>query len=225
MVCCFNEIVAIYYDSRWRDIAMTKTKDVTRDVERFDKWSSSYDQSWMQSRFFDKVHQQVLQVVAETAEHKPPVTILDIGCGTGKLLHSAQALWPHSSLVGVDAAEGMIEVARRRLPDDTFYNSVAEHLPLPDASVDVAISTISFHHWQDQEQGLREVARVLQPGGYFFLADIALPVWLALVVRGTRFHSRAELRTYFERTGFQVRKQQSVYSRHVIVTVGERGKR
>ncbi len=198
-------------------------KGMTRDVERFDQWSSTYDRSWMQSRFFDKVHQQVLQVVAATTEHKQPVTILDIGCGTGKLLQSAQALWPQASLIGIDAAEGMIEVAQRRLPDGTFYNGAAEHLPLPDASVDVAISTISFHHWQDQKQGVREVARVLQPGGYFFLADMALPAWLALVVRGTRFHSRAELRTYFKRAGLQVLKQQSVYSRHVIVTVGERG--
>jgi len=176
----------------------------------------------MQRRFFDKVHQKLLTVVAGMVGVKQPAVILDVGCGTGKLLRRARSYWPQAQVIGVDAAEGMIEVARRELPEGTFYRGVAENLPMPDASVDVAISTISFHHWRDQKEGVREVARVLQPGGYFFLADIALPTWLAKVVRNTRFHSRAELRAYFEQAGLVVRLQQLVYSRHVIVTMGER---
>ncbi len=198
------------------------TGNMTKDVERFNQWSSTYDESWMQRRFFDKVHQKLLTVVAGMVGVKQPAVILDVGCGTGKLLRRARSYWPQAQVIGVDAAEGMIEVARRELPEGTFYRGVAENLPMPDASVDVAISTISFHHWRDQKEGVREVARVLQPGGYFFLADIALPTWLAKVVRNTRFHSRAELRAYFEQAGLVVRLQQLVYSRHVIVTMGER---
>jgi len=198
------------------------TGNMTKDVEHFNQWSSTYDASWMQRRFFDKVHQEILIVVAGIIGQKQPAVICDVGCGTGKLLRRARTYWPQAQVIGVDAAEGMIEVARRELPEGTFYSGVAENLPLPDTSVDVAISTISFHHWHDQEEGVREVARVLRPGGYFFLADFALPAWLAKVVRNTRFHSRAELKAYFERAGLVVKSQRPVYSRHVIVTVGER---
>jgi ubiquinone/menaquinone biosynthesis C-methylase UbiE len=199
------------------------TGNITRDVEHFDRWSSTYDASWMQRRFFDKVHREVVIVATEIIGQKQPAVILDVGCGTGRLLHRVQTCWPQANLLGVDAAEGMIEVARRELPEGTFYRGVAENLPLANASVDIVISTISFHHWSNQKEGVREVTRVLRPGGYFFLADIALPAWLAIVMRNTRFHSRAELRAYFERAGLIVRSQQPVYSRHVIVTVGEQG--
>ena len=74
-------------------------------------------------------------------------------------------------------------------PNATFYTSMAESLPLQDNSVDLALSTTSFHHWQDQAAGIREIARVLRPGGYFMLVDISLPEWLGGVSRLNRFHS------------------------------------
>jgi ubiquinone/menaquinone biosynthesis C-methylase UbiE len=198
------------------------TKGKTRDVEHFNRWSSTYDDSWMQRRLFDRVHSKVLALAGSMIEHSQPVTILDVGCGTGRLLRKAQTFWPQAHVIGVDAAEGMIDIARRELPEGIFYTGVAENLPLAEASVDVAVSTISFHHWHNQEEGLREIARVLRPGGYFLLADFVLPAWLAVIIRRARFHSDAQLRRYFERAGLNVRQQQQINSRHVIVTVGER---
>ena len=105
-----------------------------------------------------------------------PDTVLDVGCGTGRLLRKAKARWPNAQFIGVDPATGMIENARRLMPDAKFYVSQAESLPLPDASVNLVFSTASFHHWQDKEKGLREIKRVLQVGGLLFLADF----WPAL---------------------------------------------
>ncbi len=79
-------------------------------------------------------------------------------------------------MIGVDAAEKMIEQATQLFPEAEFHVAMAEALPLPDASVDLAFSTLSFHHWANQAKGISEVARVLRPQGRFLLADITIPL-------------------------------------------------
>ena len=59
-----------------------------------------------------------------------------------------------TQLLGVDPAPGMIEVAKRLTPTARLYLGTGEALPLEEASVDLALSTISFHHWQDQAAGV-----------------------------------------------------------------------
>jgi ubiquinone/menaquinone biosynthesis C-methylase UbiE len=185
------------------------------DIERFSRWSRTYEDSWMQKHFFDRVHEAVLTLAANGVE---PETILDVGCGTGRLLRAAGTRWPHAALIGVDAAEGMVEVARSLTPGATFYVAIAEALPLPDASVDLALSTTSFHHWSDQTAGIREVARVLRPEGRFFLADIAGPALLSKLLHRSRFQSPAHVRTLFTDAGLRVILQKPVVSRFVLVT-------
>ncbi len=53
------------------------------DVERFDRWSSTYEGYWLQKLIFDRVHRAVLDAVADQAR---PEVLLDVGCGTGRLL-------------------------------------------------------------------------------------------------------------------------------------------
>ena len=99
----------------------------------------------------------------------------DIGCGTGQLLETLRRLLPEAELIGIDPAEGMISVARARFHNDPRVRlevSSADHLPLGDGSLDVVTTTLSFHHWEHQGAALREVARVLRPGGRLLLADI-----------------------------------------------------
>jgi ubiquinone/menaquinone biosynthesis C-methylase UbiE len=136
-----------------------------KDIARFDHWSSTYEHSWMQRAFFEQAHQATLALAAGLVQQ--PASVLDVGCGTRKLLRQARTYWPEAQLIGVDPANGMLEMAKRLTPNATFFPGMAEALPLQDASVDLALSTISFHHWQDQAAGLREIARVLRPGGTF----------------------------------------------------------
>jgi ubiquinone/menaquinone biosynthesis C-methylase UbiE len=196
------------------------TKHRKKDVERFDEWASTYENSWLQRVFFDPAHQATLALAAETVHQ--PANVLDIGCGTGKLLRRAYTYWPQAQLIGVDPANGMIEMAKRLTPNAIFHTGVAETLPLQDASVDLALSTLSFHHWQDQAAGIGEVARVLRPGGHFILVDVIFPDWFVRVFRFKRFHSSAQMRTLFVQAGFHVQTQQTLAWRKWLATVGKK---
>ena len=196
------------------------TKRREKDIERFDQWASTYEDSWLQRSLFDQAHQATLALAAHLVHQ--PASVLDVGCGTGKLLRRANSCWPEAQLIGVDPANGMIEMAKRLTPNATFFTGMAEALPLPDASVDLALSTTSFHHWQDQAASIREIARVLRPGGYFILVDASFPDWLARVFRLKRFHSPAQLRALFIQASFHVQTQQTLAWRRWLATVGNK---
>ena len=196
------------------------TKHREKDIERFDQWSSSYENSWLQRAFFDKTHKAALALAASIVHQ--PESVLDIGCGTGRLLRRAYRYWPEAQLIGVDPAQGMIEKAKLLTPNATFFTAMAESLPLKDNSVDLAISTTSFHHWQDQSAGIREVARVLRPGGYFILVDASFPDWLVGAFRLKRFHSKTQFRTLFVQAGLHVQAQQKLAWRSWLATVGDK---
>lgn len=191
----------------------------TRDVQHFERWSRSYEGSWMQRRLFGPVHMAVLDLASPLGA---PVTLMDVGCGTGRLLRAAALRWPEARLIGVDPAEGMVEAARALTPSATFYRSLAETLPLPDASVDLALSTLSFHHWGDQAAGIHEIARVLRPGGHFILADFAPPGILARLRLTGRFQPAAARIRLLTDAGFHVERRQDVAYRWVLATVAVR---
>ncbi|HXZ98376.1 MAG TPA: class I SAM-dependent methyltransferase [Candidatus Acidoferrum sp.] len=192
-------------------------KQETDDVREFNRRSTTYESSRKQWLFFDRLQRAVLGLVESEAN---PESILDVGCGTGRLLRKAGERWPNSRLIGVDPAEGMIEKARLLMPNATFYVGMAESLPLPDASVDLAFSTASFHHWRDKVQGVCEVRRVLRPGGRFFLADIWPPLGLSRVFRHFRANDPARVRDVFVRAGLNVQAQRKLMGRFLLVTAG-----
>ena len=189
----------------------------TRDVQHFERWSRDYENSWMQRRLFIPIHTALLNLAADLPA---PASILDAGCGTGRLLRAAAQRWPNAALNGVDPAEGMVEVAQRLTPAATIQRGLAESLPLPDASIDLAVSTMSFHHWGDQAAGVREIARVLRPGGHFILVDFAPPAALAWInaISHERAQPAARARL-FAVAGLRIERQRGVVYPLILATV------
>lgn len=186
------------------------------DVERFNRWAASYELSWIHRLFFARVHEGTLSVASRQLPH--PHHILDVGCGTGALLRRAAQRFPEADLVGVDAASEMIKMARESSQADAallFVRAHAEHLPFAEAEFDLVLSTASFHHWADQARGLREVSRVLSPGGLFVLADHFAFSWQRLIIAALRqrdrFHTRAEVEQLLAGAGFSVSGWDIVY--------------
>jgi SAM-dependent methyltransferase len=101
--------------------------------------------------------------------------VLDVGCGNGV---STASLARHSAeVVGIDYSAAMIERARREFPDlDNARFEVGDVLELgfDAASFDVVVTQrclINLTSWEDQQKAIRNIARVLKPGGCFFLQE------------------------------------------------------
>lgn len=182
-----------------------------RDVAAFGRRASGYEGGSLGAW-----HRQVIERTAEVvlSAAPAPVAVLDVGCGTGALLRLlAERLPGTRELIGIDAAEGMVETARSQ-PDldrrTRVERAVAERLPLADASVDLVVSTTSFDHWADQAAGMAECARVLEPGGTLVLADL-FAGWLRFTERGRRARTRSTVERLLERAGLRVAGWHAVY--------------
>ena len=119
-----------------------------------------------------------LQTLAALVGAQIQPQVLDLGCGAG---HVSFNVAPHAKeVVAYDLSSDMLEVVARTTAERGFTNIVtrqgaAEHLPFGDQSFDCVLSRYSAHHWRDLEAGLREVARVLRPGGTAAFVDAVSP--------------------------------------------------
>ena len=96
--------------------------------------------------------------IADAAGIGPGTRVLDIGCGSGEFL--VQAAGRGAAASGIDAAEGMIEIARRRLPEADLRVGPMEQLPWPDAAFDLACGFNAFQFAADVTGALAEAGRV-----------------------------------------------------------------
>jgi ubiquinone/menaquinone biosynthesis C-methylase UbiE len=112
------------------------------------------------------------------ADLRPGAAVLDVGCGTGTLAIEVQRrLGSAGRVVGLDPSAEQIararaKAARRNLPVE-FQVGVIEQIAFPEQTFDAALSTLMMHHLPAslKRQGLREIARVLKPGGRLVIAD------------------------------------------------------
>jgi len=107
-------------------------------------------------------------------------TVLDLGCGAGlDSLVAARRAGPNGKVYGVDFSPDMLARARSAAADAGLGNlelrqADAEHLPFPDASVDVALVNGIFNLNPNRATMFRELARVVRPGGSVFCAELIL---------------------------------------------------
>jgi SAM-dependent methyltransferase len=114
--------------------------------------------------------------VADAAQVRDGDRVLDVACGTGVLAREAATrVGSGGSLAGLDPNPGMLFVAERLEPSVRWQEGVAESLPYDENSFDAVVSQFGLMFFADRRAALREMKRVLVPGG-----RIAVAVWESL---------------------------------------------
>ncbi|MEQ1571185.1 MAG: class I SAM-dependent methyltransferase, partial [Myxococcota bacterium] len=106
--------------------------------------------------------------LVERAAPAPGEAALDLGCGTGTA--SARLAAAGASVVGVDPAARLLEVARAAVPAATFRRGTAEAIPADDRSFELAVSSFALIFCPEPQRAAAELARVIRPGGRFLMS-------------------------------------------------------
>lgn len=106
---------------------------------------------------------------------KPGMKVLDVACGTGLVAQAAaKVLGGAENITCVDPSDGMLAVARAKLPAK-FLKGRAEELPVPDAAFDFLTLGYALRHFTELELAFREFHRVLRPGGKVLILEVTRP--------------------------------------------------
>jgi ubiquinone/menaquinone biosynthesis C-methylase UbiE len=175
--------------------------------QEYDRQAAAYDRRWAQYLRYST------EPILKLLDLHSGETLLDVGCGTGALLDQISRQGGAALIYGIDASEGMLQRARARLGSHVhLIQADVTALPFASKSFSTVVSTSSLRYWADPGGGIREIARVLQPGGRLLLLDWCgdaarhrlLVWWLTRTGRvGGRIYRSNELSELLARGGFR----------------------
>lgn len=141
--------------------------DRQRVQNSFHRGAGEYDQHTpVQQRVLQQLMQQIGQYQLEA-----DATILDVGCGTGRLLELLGQRVPSAALTGLDLAPNMLQQAAERLPSTVrLVQGDAEQLPFADNSFQLVLSSSTFQWLDNLQYCFEEAGRVLEPEGHFLFS-------------------------------------------------------
>lgn len=173
----------------------------------FEASADNYEESF-DGKYVMPMYEGILKRLKEKTSGK----ILDIGCGTGNVL--VQLANGKRELYGIDLSEKMAETATKRLGEKAVVTVAdAQFIPYPERTFDILICNASFHHYPHPGEVLREMHRVLKPGGMLLLGEgYALQPFRMLLnfyfrfSKSGDFHSYGihELKNMLSRNNFQI---------------------
>src|SRR4051794_41487405 len=140
----------------------------------FDRIAGVYD--LMNSVMTAGLHHRWRKRAADMSALSRGDRALDVATGTGDLaIELSSRVGSEGEVVGSDFSEGMLELARRKAPELRFEHGNALALPYADDEFDAATVGFGARNFSDLPQGLREMARVVRPGGRVVILEITTP--------------------------------------------------
>lgn len=147
---------------------------------RYDRSAARYERWW--APVLAPAVTALLDAADRRSGGSDPLSVLDVGAGTGTLARAAAVRWPGASVVALDGSRAMLEVGRaeaeRVLAPDVasriaWIVGLAQELPLSDGSFDLVLSSFVMQLVPDRSAALRDALRVVSPGGW-----LAYVTWL-----------------------------------------------
>lgn len=193
---------------------------------------------------------ELFEHIAQDLSLQGNAQVIDVGTGPGHLALRVAELHPSSSVTGVDFSPMQVRAARRlgrnrAVANCTFSRADAMHLPFDTTRFDAVLSVGSIKHWPDAGRGVREMGRVLRPGGRMILSETdreasaddlnrfmerfrAWYLWYPLLMWGTRrivfgqSYARDQLVAFARAAGFvDIRTERIAGCPYVIVKAGK----
>lgn len=169
--------------------------------------------AWRATTLGDTTEALEQQLILGLAGELPGRKVLDAGCGDGTLVGALAARG--ATVTGVDADPAMLSMAQANAPGASFIQGRVERLPLPDASFDVVAAVAVLCFAPDPAGAMRELTRVLRPGGRLVLGELGRwSAWAAIrrvkgwrgspTWRAAHFRTAGELRALVEQAGISV---------------------
>ncbi|MBX3618347.1 MAG: methyltransferase domain-containing protein [Nitrosomonas sp.] len=132
--------------------------------------------------------QRIRVALVAQAQIQPGESVLDIGCGTGTLTLLIKQTEPEVAVYGLDIDLEILQIARKKSDQNEktvlLQQGIATCLPFTDETFDYVFASLLLHHLtrEDKQQALKEIFRVLKPGGELHIADFGQPrdfvMWL-----------------------------------------------
>ncbi len=173
----------------YKDSKLGKKEQV---AQMFDNISKNYDDlNRIISFGIDvKWRKKVIQIISENN----PKKILDIATGTGDLAIMMSSLQP-DEIVGLDISAGMLEVGKEKIVEKNLSELInmvlgdSENIPFQDNYFDAITVSFGVRNFENLNKGLKEIFRVLKPGGTFVVLETAVPT-KAPYKQGYKIHSK-----------------------------------
>ena len=174
--------------------------------EEFNRWAEAGRGDGM-----EQDHLPIALPVLEKMRLAPHHSVLDVGCGSGWLSRRISKMVPEGRVVGMDISDEMIRIARRHsmdCPSLMFVVGEVAEIPWQANFFTHAISVESAYYWPNPELGIKEIFRVLQPGGTawilmnYYRDNSHCHQWGALLAVQTHLLSGEEWSELFRQVGF-----------------------
>jgi arsenite methyltransferase len=159
----------------------------------------------------ERGHRPVGEQAIDHMQIPAQATVLDLGCGSGWAARLMAEYARNGRVTGIDVSDEMVRLAREEsvdYPNVGFQVASAEQLPFNDDEFSHAFSMESLYYYTDIERALREIRRVLKPGGLFvsvvdlYQENEPSHQWIDFLKVPVQVLSAAEYRSLFERAGF-----------------------